>query len=129
MQSVMTPTGACRLKSLDSSLGHLLKTLLVGFYAGLNLIAWFMVFCFVRETKQLTLEELDRKQNLAPLRAIHLVLTSHIEVFSVPTKKYISHELTVWLPYFIKRHILRRNVIKPPQIIEKEENAEKVLDY
>lgn len=33
----------------------------VGFYAGLNLIAWFMVFCFVRETKQLTLEELDRK--------------------------------------------------------------------
>ena len=24
-----------------------------------------MVFCFVRETKQLTLEELDRKQNLA----------------------------------------------------------------
>ena len=35
----------------------------VGFYAGLNLIAWFMVFCFVRETKQLTLEELDRKSN------------------------------------------------------------------
>lgn len=36
---------------------------LVGFYAGLNLTAWFMVFCFVRETKQLTLEELDRKYN------------------------------------------------------------------
>ena len=34
-----------------------------GFYAGLNLIAWFMIFCFVRETKQLTLEELDRKWN------------------------------------------------------------------
>lgn len=33
----------------------------VGFYAALNLIAWFMIFCFVRETKQLTLEELDRK--------------------------------------------------------------------
>ena len=32
-----------------------------GFYAGLNLIAWGMIFCFVRETKQLTLEELDRK--------------------------------------------------------------------
>lgn len=31
-----------------------------GFYAGLNLIAWFMIFCFVRETKQLTLEEIDR---------------------------------------------------------------------
>ena len=36
-----------------------------GFYAGLNLIAWFMIFCFVRETKQLTLEELDRKSTRA----------------------------------------------------------------
>jgi hypothetical protein len=34
---------------------------LVGFYAGLNLIAWGMIFCFVRETKRLTLEELDRE--------------------------------------------------------------------
>lgn len=34
-----------------------------GFYAGLNLIAWFMIFCFVRETKQLTLEEIDRKSH------------------------------------------------------------------
>ncbi len=33
----------------------------VGFYAGLNLVAWVMIFCFVRETKQLTLEELDRQ--------------------------------------------------------------------
>lgn len=38
-----------------------LTLIVVGFYAGLNLIAWFMIFCFVRETKQLTLEELDRK--------------------------------------------------------------------
>ncbi|KAL8709494.1 MAG: hypothetical protein Q9220_005736 [cf. Caloplaca sp. 1 TL-2023] len=91
MQHVMTPTGA------------------FGFYAGLNLIAWGMIFCFVRETKQLTLEELD-------------------QVFSVPTSKFIGHELTVWLPYFIKRHILRRNIAKPPQIIEKEEHVEKILD-
>lgn len=43
MRTVMTQTGA------------------FGFYAGLNLIAWFLIFAFVRETKQLTLEELDRK--------------------------------------------------------------------
>lgn len=35
MKTVMTQTGA------------------FGFYAGLNLIAWFMIFAFVRETKQL----------------------------------------------------------------------------
>jgi len=77
-----------------------------GFYAGLNLIAWFLVFCFVRETKQLTLEELD-------------------QVFSVPTKKFITHELTVMTPYFFKRHFLRRKIPKPPMIIESED---KVID-
>ncbi|KAJ5358928.1 uncharacterized protein N7496_011341 [Penicillium cataractarum] len=87
MKTVMTPTGA------------------FGFYAGLNLIAWFMIFCFVRETKQLTLEELD-------------------QVFSVPTSKFISHELTVWLPYFIKRHIFRQNIPKPPAIIATADEAE-----
>ncbi|KAI4095252.1 MAG: hypothetical protein LQ339_007311 [Xanthoria mediterranea] len=91
MQTVMTPTGA------------------FGFYAGLNLVAWFMVFCFVRETKQLTLEELD-------------------QVFSVPTSKYISHELTVWLPWFLKRYILRKNIPRPPLILEKEEKVEKILE-
>ncbi|KAN0117717.1 Sugar transporter domain containing protein [Hyaloscypha variabilis] len=82
MKTVMTPTGA------------------FGFYAGLNLIAWFMIFCFVRETKQLTLEEID-------------------QVFSVPTKSFLNYELTVWLPYFLKRHILRQKIAKPPPVIEK----------
>ncbi|CBF71493.1 hypothetical protein AN6804.2 [Aspergillus nidulans FGSC A4] len=80
MRTVMTPTGA------------------FGFYAGLNLIAWVMIFCFVRETKQLTLEELD-------------------QVFSVPTKEFLKHETTVWLPYFIRRHIFRQDIPKPPAII------------
>jgi len=48
MTAAMTPTGA------------------FGFYAGLNLIAWGMIFCFVRETKQLTLEELDRRHPFHP---------------------------------------------------------------
>ncbi|OQD81920.1 hypothetical protein PENANT_c024G04496 [Penicillium antarcticum] len=86
MTTVMTPTGA------------------FGFYAGLNLIAWGMIFCFVRETKQLTLEELD-------------------QVFSVPTKKFIHHESTVWLPWFIKRYIFRQNIPKPPPIIATADEA------
>jgi hypothetical protein len=40
---------------------HLADHRAVGFYAGLNLIAWGLIFLFVRETKQLTLEELDRE--------------------------------------------------------------------
>ncbi|KAK1926001.1 putative sugar transporter [Papiliotrema laurentii] len=83
MQHVMTPTGA------------------FGFYAGLNLVAWVMIFCFVRETKQLTLEEID-------------------QVFSVPTSEYISYESKVWLPWFIKRYVLFRKVPKPLPIIERD---------
>ncbi|KAJ9213683.1 hypothetical protein DTO166G4_4765 [Paecilomyces variotii] len=89
MKTVMTPTGA------------------FGFYAGLNLIAWFMIFCFVRETKQLTLEELD-------------------QVFSVPTKDFIRYELTVWLPWFIRRHIFRQYIPKPPPIIAKAERFDAI---
>lgn len=59
----MTPTGACKWNDLGAPPNSTLTVAPVGFYAGLNLIAWFMVFCFVRETKQLTLEELDRKSN------------------------------------------------------------------
>lgn len=90
MQTVMTPTGA------------------FGFYAGLNLIAWFMIFCFVRETKQLTLEEID-------------------QVFSLPTKRFISYELTIWLPYFVKRHIFRQKIAKPPAIIERGAKVDSML--
>jgi sugar porter (SP) family MFS transporter len=64
------------------------------FYAGLNLIAWGMIFCFVRETKQLTLEEID-------------------QVFSVPTSTYLNYETKIWLPYFLKRHIMRQKIAKP----------------
>lgn len=63
MQTVMTPTGACKWNDPGAPPDSMLTVAPVGFYAGLNLIAWFMVFCFVRETKQLTLEELDRKSN------------------------------------------------------------------
>lgn len=55
--------------SLGVSSVYWLTLFLVGFYAGLNLIAWGMIFCFVRETKQLTLEELDR----TTLLALHMV--------------------------------------------------------
>lgn len=58
------------------------------FYAGLNVTALVMIFFWVPETKQRTLEELDY-------------------VFAVPTRKHMSYQLTKALPYFIKRHVMR----------------------
>ncbi|OZJ06513.1 hypothetical protein BZG36_00479 [Bifiguratus adelaidae] len=57
------------------------------FYAGLNMIAFVMIFFWVPETKQRTLEELDY-------------------VFAVPTKIFMKYQLHKALPYWIKRYVL-----------------------
>lgn len=58
-----------------------------GFYAGMNIVALIMIFFFVPETMQRTLEELDW-------------------VFAVPTGKFIRYQVTKAVPYFCRRWIL-----------------------
>lgn len=66
------------------------------FYAGLNVTALVMIFFWVPETKQRTLEELDY-------------------VFAVPTRTHMHYQLTKSLPYFIQRYIFRNKsaVLEP----------------
>ncbi|KAH7370583.1 MFS sugar transporter-like protein [Rhexocercosporidium sp. MPI-PUGE-AT-0058] len=59
------------------------------FYAGLNVIALCMIFLWVPETKQRTLEELDY-------------------VFAVPTRVHMHYQLSTALPWWINRYILLR---------------------
>jgi hypothetical protein len=71
-----------------------------GAYAAFNVIALVLIWFFVPETKQLTLEELDG-------------------VFSVPTATYGKYQTGTVLPHFIRRVIFRRkNEPLPPLIIE-----------
>lgn len=55
-------------------------------YAGFNVVAFVMIFLWLPETKQRTLEELDY-------------------VFAVPTKTFIHYNTTKWIPWFIKRWV------------------------
>ncbi|KAF2805874.1 sugar transporter-like protein [Mytilinidion resinicola] len=71
MLAAMTPTGA------------------FGFYAFLNIVAFVMIFLFVPETKQRTLEELDY-------------------IFAIPTRRFMSHQCGTVLPWWVKRYVLRR---------------------
>ncbi|KAI7109191.1 MFS transporter [Hortaea werneckii] len=66
-----------------------------GFYAGLNMVAFLVIFFVVPETKKRTLEELDF-------------------VFGVPTTKHAAYQLRVWLPWWIRRYIFwqRRAVLE-----------------
>ncbi|KXN90183.1 Putative polyol transporter 1 [Leucoagaricus sp. SymC.cos] len=75
MKTALTPTGA------------------FGFYAGLNMLAFVMIFLLVPETKQRTLEELDY-------------------VFAVPTSKHVNYQVTKFLPYWFKRWILLKKDAK-----------------
>jgi len=66
-----------------------------GLYAGLNVLAFVLIFLFVPETKQRTLEELDY-------------------VFAVPVKKHMRYQVFTALPWWFKRYILRRKVALEP---------------
>jgi sugar porter (SP) family MFS transporter len=66
-----------------------------GFYAGLNICAFVMIFLLMPETKQRTLEELDY-------------------VFAVPTSRHVSYQVKTFLPYWIRRYVFFRDVeLKP----------------
>ncbi|KAL2437154.1 hypothetical protein ABEF95_016616 [Exophiala dermatitidis] len=69
----MTPTGA------------------FGFYAGLNICALVMIFLWLPETKQRTLEELDY-------------------IFAIPTRTFMKHQVGTVLPWWIKTTIFRRKI-------------------
>ncbi|KAE9371619.1 hypothetical protein N431DRAFT_467788 [Stipitochalara longipes BDJ] len=67
-----------------------------GFYAGTNIIALVMIFLWVPETKQRTLEELDY-------------------IFAVPTRTHMRYQLTKALPWWFSRWVLQRKdaVLEP----------------
>jgi MFS family permease len=69
----------------------------IGFYAALNIIAFVLIFLFVPETKQLSLEELDY-------------------VFAVSTRRHASYQLFTVMPWWIKRYIFRRKDAVCPEL-------------
>ena len=75
-----------------------------GFYAGLNVIALVMIFLFVPETKQRTLEELDY-------------------VFAVPTRVFMRYQVTKALPWWFKRWILFQKNAKLEPLFKFEGNT------
>ncbi|PHH83064.1 hypothetical protein CDD82_3722 [Ophiocordyceps australis] len=85
---------------LGTSFPFLLKQLhtvgAFGLYAGFNVVAFIMIFLWVPETMQRTLEELD-------------------DVFAVPVRKFAAYQITETIPWFVKRYLLfQRNATRPP---------------
>jgi MFS family permease len=68
-----------------------------GFYAGMNVIAFVMIFLWLPETKQRSLEELDY-------------------VFGVSTRRHMNYQLFEVLPWWFRTYILRRKGLPSPQL-------------
>ncbi|KAI1208183.1 uncharacterized protein F4807DRAFT_155344 [Annulohypoxylon truncatum] len=66
----------------------------LGLFAGLNLLAFVLVFLFVEETKRRSLEDLDL-------------------IFAVRKRDFVRHQVTRYLPWFFRRYILGRRERKP----------------
>ncbi|KAH8678378.1 MFS transporter [Xylariales sp. PMI_506] len=71
-----------------------------GFYAGTNVLALILIFLWVPETKQLSLEELD-------------------DVFMVPTNEHASYQLRTVLPWWFKTYVLRKKGLECPPLVPK----------
>ena len=64
-----------------------------GLYAGLNVLALILIFLFLPETKQRTLEELDY-------------------IFAVPVRVFVKYQVTKTLPFWFRRWVLQRKDAK-----------------
>ncbi len=73
-----------------------------GFYAGMNFLAFWMIFLWLPETKQRTLEELDY-------------------VFAVPTRTHMKYQTGTVGPYWVQRYILQKKNLKEPELYKFEE--------
>jgi len=68
----------------------------LGFFAGLNILAFILVFFLMEETKGRSLEDLDL-------------------VFAVSKRRFMSFQVQEYLPWFIRRYILNKDE-SPPEL-------------
>lgn len=73
-----------------------------GFFAGLNIFMFVLIFLFVPETKQRSLEDMDY-------------------LFAVPTRSFISFEVRKTTPWFFKRYITRSTKEEKPELLHIQE--------
>ena len=86
MLTAMTPTGA------------------FGFYAGLNIVALILIFLFVPETKQKSLEELDY-------------------VFAVPMRRHSKYQAGTVLPWWTRRYVFLQKGSKCPPLYREQDSG------
>ena len=76
---------------------------------GLNVIALIMIFLWVPETKQRTLEELDYICELQ-IQNFYGFGADLWDTVAVPTRQHMRYQVMEVLPWAFKRYILRKDI-------------------
>ncbi|KAI1141718.1 MFS general substrate transporter [Hypoxylon sp. FL0543] len=71
----------------------------LGLFAGLNFVAFVLVFLLVEETKRRSLEDLDL-------------------IFAVQKRDFVRHQVTRYLPWFFRHYVLGRRKEKPSLYVD-----------
>ena len=89
-----------------------------GFYAAMNAVAFVMIFLWLPETKQRSLEGTSPPFRLPTIiQASSLTSMTELDyVFAVPTKTHMKYQVSTVAPYWIKTQIFRRKGLTPPQL-------------
>ncbi|TDZ20166.1 Sugar transport protein 14 [Colletotrichum orbiculare MAFF 240422] len=90
--TIVSLTWPALLKSLG-------PTACFSLFAFTNFMSFWLIFFFLPETKQRTLEELD-------------------DVFAVPTRRHASYQIKEVLPWWFRRYVLRQKGKKCPSLYE-----------
>ena len=90
--------------TLPRMLAAFTPTGVFGFYAGLNVVAFFMILFFMPETKQRTLEELDY-------------------TFGVTTRRHAQFQAKEQIPWWFRKWVLFRKGEPEPQLYHFEDTA------
>lgn len=96
--------GAILSLTFPTMLHKMTATGAFGFYAGLNLVALALIFLFVPETKQKSLEELD-------------------DVFAISNRRHAKYQMTEVLPWWTKRWVFQKKIGPCPELYHHEDAA------
>lgn len=96
-----------------------------GFYAAMNFIAFCMIFLWLPETKQRSLEG---NANFFPSPQLDPPLTQASAeldyVFAVPTRTHMNYQLFQVLPWWFKKYIFRQKGLTTPELYRFENYSE-----
>jgi hypothetical protein len=84
-----------------------LMSLAFGFYAGLNMIAFIVIFFFLPETKYVfTFCPEEYKANWLTISFTRQRTLEELDyTFGVPTRRHVAYQARTWLPWFIRRYL------------------------